>query len=172
MALRNNVLLCVYTLSGTVHQVETSQLTISSGKALNFDRVVFHRYKQRRQSHSLQLWLKPTSAPDCAPTVQSLPRRWGEHYAELHIQGAPEPPSQTQPPWHHQQPPQAGCRQPGVLRGRLSRKLYSNQLWKFSIFSLGHWSSQSASAKPDFPCNENKQRRCQIHVRNSNKRQK
>lgn len=136
MALRNNVLLCTYKLSGTVHQVETSQLTIGSGKASSFDRVVFRRYKQRRQSHSLQLWLKLTLALDCAPTVQTLPRRWRERYAELHIQGAPEPPSQTQPPRHHQQPPQAGSRQPGVLRGRLSRKLYSNQLWKFSIFSL------------------------------------
>lgn len=46
MALRNNVLLCTYKLSGTVHQVETSQLTISSGKALSFDRVVFRRVYQ------------------------------------------------------------------------------------------------------------------------------
>lgn len=128
MALRNNVLLCSYKLSGTVHQVETSQLTISSGDASSLNRVIFRRYERRRQSHSLQLWLKLTLAPVCALTVQSLPRRWSECHTELHIREAPEATSQTQPPQHHQQPPQAGCRQPGFLRGRLPKKLYGKQL--------------------------------------------
>lgn len=43
MALRNNALHCVYKLAGTVHRVETSQLTPSSVSASAFDRVVLRR---------------------------------------------------------------------------------------------------------------------------------
>lgn len=46
MALRKNTLKCIYKLAGTVHQVDTSQLTTSSVETVGFDRVIFRRYQQ------------------------------------------------------------------------------------------------------------------------------
>ena len=44
MAIRKTVLICVYKLGGVVHEVETSQITITNENSSDFDRVVFHRY--------------------------------------------------------------------------------------------------------------------------------
>lgn len=44
MAIRNNVLFCVYKLGGVVHEVETGQITTTTNvNSSDFDRVVFHR---------------------------------------------------------------------------------------------------------------------------------
>nr|XP_057929016.1 laminin subunit alpha-3 isoform X2 [Doryrhamphus excisus] len=45
MAIRRNVLICVYKLSGVIHEVETNQITTFASSS-NFDRVVFHRVYQ------------------------------------------------------------------------------------------------------------------------------
>ncbi|XP_044054261.1 laminin subunit alpha-3 isoform X2 [Siniperca chuatsi] len=45
MAIRSNVLICVYKLGGVVHEVETSQITTTTNlNSSDFDRVIFHRY--------------------------------------------------------------------------------------------------------------------------------
>ncbi|XP_039983754.1 laminin subunit alpha-3 isoform X2 [Xiphias gladius] len=47
MAIKNNVLICVYKLGGVVHEVETSQITTTTDvNSSNFDRVIFHRVYQ------------------------------------------------------------------------------------------------------------------------------
>uniref|UniRef100_A0A671UKA7 Laminin, alpha 3 n=1 Tax=Sparus aurata TaxID=8175 RepID=A0A671UKA7_SPAAU len=47
MAIRSNVLFCVYKLGGVVHEVETVQITTTSNvNSSDFDRVVFHRVYQ------------------------------------------------------------------------------------------------------------------------------
>ncbi|XP_070764977.1 laminin subunit alpha-3 [Enoplosus armatus] len=47
MAIRSNVLICVYKLGGVVHEVETSQITTTTNvNSSDFDRVVFHRVYQ------------------------------------------------------------------------------------------------------------------------------
>ncbi|XP_039668362.1 laminin subunit alpha-3 [Perca fluviatilis] len=47
MAIRSNVLICVYKLGGVVHEVETSQIkTTTNVNSSDFDRVVFHRVYQ------------------------------------------------------------------------------------------------------------------------------
>ncbi|XP_051232166.1 laminin subunit alpha-3 isoform X2 [Dicentrarchus labrax] len=47
MAIRNNVLICVYKLGGVVHEVETSQITTTTNvNSSDFDRVIFHRVYQ------------------------------------------------------------------------------------------------------------------------------
>ncbi len=44
MAIRGNVLICVYKLGGVVHEMETSKITTTTNmNSLDFDRVVFHR---------------------------------------------------------------------------------------------------------------------------------
>lgn len=48
MAIRKNVLICVYKLGGVVHEVETSKITTTTNvKSSDFDRVIFHRYSCR-----------------------------------------------------------------------------------------------------------------------------
>lgn len=50
MAIRSNVLFCVYKLGGVVHEVETVQITTTSNvNSSDFDRVVFHRYSKHRR---------------------------------------------------------------------------------------------------------------------------
>eukprot|EP00064_Thunnus_orientalis_P005002 superscaffoldBa00000475_g5015 len=45
MAIKRNVLICVYKLGGVVHEVETSQITTTTNvKSFDFDRVMFYRY--------------------------------------------------------------------------------------------------------------------------------
>ncbi|XP_067453634.1 laminin subunit alpha-3 [Thunnus thynnus] len=47
MAIRRNVLICVYKLGGVVHEVETSQITTTTNvKSFDFDRVMFYRVYQ------------------------------------------------------------------------------------------------------------------------------
>ncbi|XP_045906061.1 laminin subunit alpha-3-like isoform X2 [Micropterus dolomieu] len=47
MAIRRNVLVCVYKLGGVVHEVETSQITTTTNvNSSDFDRVIFHRVYQ------------------------------------------------------------------------------------------------------------------------------
>lgn len=60
MAIRSNVLFCVYKLGGVVHEVETVQITTTSNvNSSDFDRVVFHRYsKHRRRKRTRTLSLK------------------------------------------------------------------------------------------------------------------
>lgn len=44
MAIRRAVLICVYKLGGVVHEVKTSQITVTNMNSSHFDRVIFHRY--------------------------------------------------------------------------------------------------------------------------------
>ncbi len=49
MAIRSNVLICVYKLGGVVHEVETSQITTTTNvNSSDFDRVIFHRYSMQK----------------------------------------------------------------------------------------------------------------------------
>lgn len=61
MAIKNNVLICVYKLGGVVHEVETSQITTTTDvNSSNFDRVIFHRYS----IHVTQVWKVSTDFPN------------------------------------------------------------------------------------------------------------
>ncbi|XP_070688258.1 laminin subunit alpha-3 [Pempheris klunzingeri] len=60
MAVRNNVLFCVYKLGGVVHEVKTSQITTTSVNSTDFDRVIFHRVYQDTEVNITQKFTSQT----------------------------------------------------------------------------------------------------------------
>ncbi|KAF7659114.1 hypothetical protein LDENG_00003190 [Lucifuga dentata] len=72
MAVRRNILVCVYKLGGVVHEVETSQITTTTNvNSSDFDRVVFHRIYQDAEVNMTQNFT--SSKPIIISPKRSLP---------------------------------------------------------------------------------------------------
>lgn len=78
MAIRSNVLFCVYKLGGVVHEVETVQITTTSNvNSSDFDRVVFHRYskhRRRKRTRTLSLKVSRGTEPHFPPPPSVITR--------------------------------------------------------------------------------------------------
>ncbi|KAM3619703.1 uncharacterized protein V6R79_012335 [Siganus canaliculatus] len=72
MAIRRNVLVCVYKLGGVVHEVETSKITTTNNvKSFYLDRVVLHRVYQDAEVNITQNFT--TQEPIALPPKRNLP---------------------------------------------------------------------------------------------------
>ncbi|XP_047442348.1 laminin subunit alpha-3 [Mugil cephalus] len=71
MAIRRAMLICVYKLGGVVHEVETSQITVTSINSANFDRVIFHRVYQDVEVNITQNFT--SEQPVSLPPTLNLP---------------------------------------------------------------------------------------------------
>ncbi|XP_067369206.1 laminin subunit alpha-3 isoform X2 [Channa argus] len=71
MAIRNNMLICVYKLGGVIHEVENGQITTTTNvNSSDFDRVVFHRVYQDAEVNVTQSF---TSQKPVTLTYRNLP---------------------------------------------------------------------------------------------------